>query len=214
MTENRSDHGRERGRAATEGTVVTGGEPSPRRSRARSLTRDLMIAAAFGAIGAVLLVVVAPVTTSLAATFPPSYAAVAGIHSVLPYLARRLLVLPFAATLVGGLVGVLSFASTALGPLILFSLLAATLPFDLVLNAGRRFAPALRARHYAVAAVASAVVLFLVSLPVFSAERLTVWMAVAVLAGRLIGQCGAVWLSALIAGAVHRAGIRRKAPAG
>lgn len=188
------------------------GRDRPPRSRARSVTRDLMIAAAFGALGALILLTVAPLTTSLAATFPPAYALAAGIHSVLPYLARRILAVPFAATLVGALVGVLSFASTPLGPLILVSLLAATLPFDLVLNVCRRFAPALRTRHYLTAALAAAVVLFLVSLPVFSAERLTGWMPAAVLAGRLIGQCGAVWVSGLVAAGIHRAGIRSRRP--
>lgn len=168
-----------------------------------------MVAAALAAVGAVLLTLVAPVTTALAATAPPAYAAVAGIHSVLPYLARRLLVLPFAASLVGGIVGVLSFASTPLGPLILVSLLAATVPYDVVLNVCARSSRVLLPRHYLAAAITSAVVLFFVSLPVFSPEHLTVWMVVAVLACRVLGQCGAMWISALIAVGLHRAGIRR-----
>ena len=186
-----------------------GGRRAFRRMARSSVTRDLMVAAALAAIGAVLLTLVAPITTALAATAPPAYAVVAGIHSVLPYLARRLLAMPFAASLVGGIVGVLSFASTPLGPLILVSLLAATVPFDVVLNVCSRFAPALRLRHYLLAAITSAVVLFFVSLPVFSPQHLTVWMLVAVLAGRLLGQCGAVWISALIAAGLRRAGIRR-----
>lgn len=202
------------GRAEVHADATPEGDASPPpRSGAvarKSSTRDLLVAGAFGAIGAVILVAVAPLTTALAATFPPGYAVVAGIHSVLPYTARRLLALPFAATLVAAVVGLLSFASTALGPLILISLLAATLPYDLVLRIASRGSRTPRTWQHLLAAATAGVVLFVVSLPVFSPEHLTPVMVVTVLIGRVVGQCAAVGVATLLASAVQRAGIRRR----
>lgn len=171
------------------------------------------MAAAFGAIGALLLLAVTPITVLLAATFPPAYALAAGVHSILPYLARRLLALPFAATLVALIVGVLSSASTPLGVLVIVSLLAGALPFDVTLALFARVRGRLRRFDWVLAAAASAVVLFLVSLPVFSPEHVTPFILIGAFVGRLLGQLGALGIAWLIAERVWRAGIRRRSDA-
>lgn len=177
-------------------------------STQRATTRTLLLIAAFGALGAVLMALVAPFTSVLAAAAPPLYALLAGIHSVLPFLARRLLGARWAATSVGAFVGILSVGSTPLGLLIVVPLVVSGAAFDaslLVLERRGRGSE----RSFAVAALASAVALFLVSLPVMSPEHLGAVVLTLTLAGRAAGQLAAWALSAVVAGRVRRAGILR-----
>lgn len=176
----------------------------------RATTRTLLLIAAFGALGAVVLTLVAPATTALAATAPPAYALVAGIHSILPFLARRLLGFRWAATAVGAFVGLLSVGSTALGILVVVPLVVAGAVFDATALLLHR-----RVRGegvFALAAFASAVALFLVSLPVMSPEHLGPVVMALTFGGRVAGQLGAWAVSALVARRVLSAGILR-APA-
>jgi len=168
-----------------------------------------MVSAAFGALGAIILVLVAPFTTAAAVAFPPVYALVAGVHSVLPFLARRLLGLPLGATLVAGFVGILSSASTPLGFLIVVPLLAGAVPFDLTLLVWGRIRGREPWTAVAVAALASALVLFFVSLPVFSPEDLRPVIVVGALVGRILGQLIAAALAAVLAVRIRAAGIVR-----
>lgn len=175
----------------------------------RPTTRTLLVTAAFGAIGAVVLIALAPVTSLLAALFPPAYAVVASVHGVLPFLGRRLLGFPWAATVIGAFVGVLSIGFTPLGVLVLVPLVLSGAAYDatlLLLARGGRSSPQ---GHHLIAGAVSAVVLFLISLPVMSPDDLTPWFLVLTFAGRLVGQTLAVLLSGLIARRVLRAGIMR-----
>lgn len=180
--------------------------PPTRPRPTRITTRVLLVTAAFGALGALVLILVAPFTSALAALFPPAYALAAGVHSILPFLARRLLGFRWAATLVGVFVGLLSIGFTPLGVLIVVPLALSGLGFDVTLRLLGRRRPA-RETHYLCAGVASAVVLFLVSLPVMSPDDLAPWIVSLTLLGRIAGQLGAVLLSGLIAPRVLRAGI-------
>ncbi len=176
----------------------------------RATTRTLLLIAAFGALGAVLLTLLAPATGALAAAAPPAYALVAGVHSILPFLARRLLGFSWAATAVGAFVGILSVGSTALGILVVVPLVVSGAVFDTVVLVLRR---RLRGEAvFAVAAVVSAVALFLVSLPVMSPEHLGPVVMALTFGGRVAGQLAAWAVSAVIARRVLRAGILR-APA-
>lgn len=177
-------------------------------STQRATTRTLLIVTAFGALGAILLTLVAPATTVLAATAPPAYALVAGIHSFLPFLARRLLGLNWAATSVGAFVGILCVGSTPLGILIVVPLIVSGAVFDGVVLLLRRRGPVEEATYF-VAAVASAVALFLVSLPVMSPEHLGPVVIGLTLAARVGGQLGAWAISAIVARRVLRAGVLR-----
>jgi len=172
----------------------------------RLSTRALLVTAAFAALGAVLLILVAPVTSLLAALFPPAYALVAGVHSVLPFLARRLIGIPWVTTVAFALVGVVSIGFTPLGVLIVIPLVLTGVVFDLtLLLLARRGAP--RPRHYYAAAAVTGVALFLVSLPVMSPGDLGPVVLALTLCGRLLGQLGAAVLSAAVARGVERAGI-------
>lgn len=184
-------------------------EPSIAHRRRRLSTRVLLVAAGFGAVGAVILAVVAPITSAMAAAFPPLYALVAGIHSLLPFIARRALGFEWAATLVGAFVGVLSIAITALGALIVIPLVLAGFSFDATLALLRRCGPLRESADY-IAAGVSGVALFLVSLPVMNPERLGIGVVLLTLLGRLVGQVGSAGVAALVARRLRRAGIREE----
>lgn len=178
-----------------------------------------MICAALGAVQVVVFLSLSALTPSLAATFPPAYAVVAGVHSVMLFLARRLTGVTGAATITALITGLLVFAFSVLGPLVLIPLLAAGLTFDaaLALSArrstrGGRDAAESRTPewHYVLAATAAGAVLFFVSLPVFSAEHLTAPLLIATFAGRLVGEVGAALVAGLLARALERAGVRRR----
>lgn len=177
-------------------------------STQRATTRTLLLIAAFGAIGAVLLALVAPMTSLLAAAAPPAYALVAGVHSLLPFLARRLLGFDWAATAVGAFVGLLSIGFTPLGILIVVPLVVSGAAFDATALLTRRRGAAGEG-SFALAALASAVALFLISLPVMSPEHLGPVVMALTLGGRIAGQLGAWAVSAAVARRVVRAGILR-----
>ena len=172
-------------------------------------TRSLLIIAAFGALGALLLIVVAPVTALLAALFPPAYAVAAGMHSVLPFLARRLVGFTWTTTIDFALVGILAIGFTPLGVLIVIPLVLTGVGFDLTLLLLLRRRGPLRLWHQLVAALVTAVLLFLVSLPVFSPHDLTPLLLLLTLAGRVVGQLAAAGIAWAIGGRVLRAGIMR-----
>lgn len=201
-----------------------GARPTRPRRPSMLSTRVMLVCAAFGALGTVLMLGVSPLTSAIAAWFPPAYAVVAGIHSVLPFLARRLLGVPFAATLVAGIEGVLSSAFTPLGVLIIVPLVLSAGVFDAVLALSSRRGRANGTANdgaardgtatdgtaaYLAAAALSALALFAVSLPVIDPARLTLWMIVGTLLGRLIGQLLALGAATAIAGRVFAAGIMR-----
>jgi len=182
---------------------------SPGPATRRLSTRSLLIIAAFGALGALLLIVVAPVTALLAALFPPAYAVAAGMHSVLPFLARRLVGFTWTTTIDLALAGILAIGFTPLGVLIVIPLVLTGVGFDLTLLLLLRRRGPLRLWHQLVAALVTAVLLFLVSLPVFSPHDLTPLLLLLTLAGRVVGQLAAAGIAWAIGGRVLRAGIMR-----
>ncbi|MGO4535764.1 hypothetical protein [Leifsonia sp. 2MCAF36] len=169
-------------------------------------TRALLIIAAFGALGALVLVLVAPVTSLLAALFPPAYALVAGVHSVLPFLARRLVGFTWTTTIACALVGILAIGFTPLGALIVVPFVITGLGFDVtLLLLGRR--ATVRRWHFFGAALVTAVLLFLVSLPVFSPRDLSTPILLLTLLGRVVGQLAAAAIAWSIGTQVLKAGI-------
>ena len=186
--------------------------PTGRGSR-RLSTRALLIIAAFAALGALLLILIAPVTGLLAALFPPAYAVAAGIHSILPLLARRLVGFPWTTTIAFALVGILAIGFTPLGVLIVIPLVVTGAGFDVtLLLLARRSEP--RLWHFLVAALVTAALLFLVSLPVFSPRDLTPWILLLTLAGRIVGQLAAAGVAWAIGRSVLAEGIMPAAAPG
>lgn len=190
------------------------GRPPVRRRIPRTSTRALLICQAFGAVGALLLIVVAPFTALTAAFSPPLYGLIAGMHSILPFFARRALGFRFAATAVSASVGFLGGAFTPIGFLIMIPLALTGFSYDLALIATgetRTSGSWSRWRH-PFAACVSGGMLFLVSLPVFSPEDLAWPILAATLGARVIGQMAASLLAGVLARRVERAGIVRPEP--
>jgi hypothetical protein len=155
-------------------------------------------------VQAAVYTAVAPMTPALAASMPPLYALVAGIHSVMPFLARLLLRSPWTATITAGVAGVLVWPFSAVGPLVLVVFLTGAIVFDVALPRGDRVT---RGRLVLAAALA-AVALFLIALPVFSPQHLTAPFLLATLLGRLVGECAALGVAVAIARALRTAGVR------
>ena len=154
-------------------------------------TRDLLTCAAFGTVGAALGLAISPATGALAAAAPPLYAVVAGAYSVMPVAARMFTGMTGSTTITAGVGGLLLIAVSPLGMLALVPLLLSAAVIDAALWAvGRRNGNTVAG--WAAAAIASAVLLFVVSLTVFSAAHLTAGFVIGALAGRLVGQTAAV----------------------
>ncbi|HWI30586.1 MAG TPA: hypothetical protein VNT50_03785 [Microbacterium sp.] len=176
-------------------------------------TRVILICAAFGALQSLLFAAVAPVTIALAPVAPPAYAVIAGVHSLLPFLARLVTGVTGAATITGLITGILAAAITPLGALVIVPLALAGAAFDAALpwrgpwRRPRSISPIGWGR-LTLGGVAAAVVLFAVSLPVFSSEHLSPPVLVATLAGRLAGELAAVALAAVTARRLTRAGLQ------
>ncbi|WP_223692700.1 hypothetical protein [Leifsonia poae] len=179
-----------------------------RRIRSGPTTRALLTCAAFGALGAILLAVISPATGALAAFAPPLYAVVAGMHSVLPFLAGRVLGFRFAATTVACFVGLLAGPFTPISFLVVVPLAVSGLVYDLSLARRGRGRAAGRTALL-VAAALSGVALFLVSLPVMSPEHLIAPILLATLFGRLLGQIAASSVAGALAERLRRAGLDR-----
>jgi len=176
--------------------------------RAPLPTRILLICAALAVIQLSTYVLLTPVTTALAAAAPPAYALIAGAHTVLPLTARLVTHRAGTATLTAAFTGIIAAALTPVGWLILVPALAAGAAFDLVMPWRARRGSGWRV---ATAAIAAGVLLFLVSLPVFSSEHLTGGVLTATLVGRVVGELIAVAIASRLAWLLARAGV---APAG
>lgn len=183
--------------------------PPPAHDRMLFSTRSLLYCAVFAALQALVYLAVSPFALTLASAFPPAYALVAGAYSVMLFTARLFIGRDGAATLTAAVTGALVSAVSPVGFLVFVVLMTAAAVFDLVLYiAGRRSSRIPSRRTILLAATLSAVALFLVSLPVFSAAHLTLGFRTATLAGRVIAQVAAVLLAHGIVASLIRAGVR------
>lgn len=167
-------------------------------------TRTLLICAALAAVQALASSAISPVTPALAAVAPPLYALVAGVHMIMPILARLISGTPWTTAITAAITGVLIWPFNAIGPLVIVALVTGALAFDATLA---RSGPAPRGR-LVLAACASAVALFLISLPVFSPDHLTPLILGATLLGRLCGALLALLAARALAVALAAVGLR------
>ncbi|WP_045278088.1 ECF transporter S component [Microbacterium oxydans] len=178
--------------------------PAPRSSR-RLSTRVLLTCAALAVVHVLLHLSTLPLLTALAAVAPPAYALVAGVHSLMPFLARRITGTPGAAIVTSGIAALLVSATSSSGLIAAIPVLLAGCLIDLMLwRTGPSGAAEVR---YLAAGAVTAVVLFAVSLAVFSPAHRTPVIIIGTLLGRLVGEAIAVVLSRLLAGALVRAGV-------
>ena len=182
------------------------GPTAPVSSR-RVPTSALLVSAALGAVQALVLLAVVPITSVLAATSPPAYAVVAGVHTALPFLARVVTRVPGMATLAAFVTGVLTVAVSPIGLLGVVPLVLGGVVLDLALPF-RRDASVRPARVLLAGAVTGAV-LFVVALPVFSPEHLVPPVLVATLLGRVVGELAVAGVVLAVRRLLRRAGVAR-----
>lgn len=175
----------------------------------RLSTRVLLICAALAAVQVGLFIALSPVLVSLPALSPPLYAVVAGVHSVMIFLAPRITGARWSATLTAVIAGLIVAAMSPIGLFIALLILIPGLMVDLALllpvRAGRERGSELR---YVCAALAAAAVLFTVSLPAFSAEHLTAVILVGSAVGRIVGELLAWAVARALTAGLRRAGVR------
>lgn len=144
-------------------------------NRAGLPTRVLLTCAAIAIVHILIRLATVPLFTVLAPLSPPLYGFVIGLHSLMPFLARRLTRTPGTATLTAGVAGLFTLATSPLGIIVAVPVLLAGVVIDIVVGRvdrdGRQDAR-VEAR-YLIAAVVTGCVLFAVALSVFSPEHLT-----------------------------------------
>jgi len=191
---------------------MTAHQHSTAADRRLSVLQLVFSIVAAGAASALVVLAFSPFSAATAAFSAPLYAVIAGGYSVFPFLARRLLGYRWAATVVGCLAGVLSAPISPIGLLIVVPFVGAGAAYDSVVWAITSLRRGTRDSEwvFVLAAVVSALVLFLVSLPVLSpSNRGLPAFLVAVFAGRLVGQLAASALAGIVARVLRRFGARR-----
>lgn len=171
-------------------------------------TRALLVSAAFAALQTLVFFAVVPLTTMLAASAPPAYALAAGIHSLMPFLARLVTGVPGTATITAAITGLLTAAVSPIGPLAAVPMVTAAVVFDAAMpwRTGRGRSSRWRV---VVAASAAGTALFAVSLPVFSSEHLVAPILVATLVCRIVGEAAAAAVALALTAMLSRAGVVR-----
>lgn len=160
----------------------------------RSALRQVLGTVGAGAATALVVVAFSPFSAATAAFSPPLYALIAGAYSIVPFGARRLLGYPWAATGVGIVAAVLAAPFSPIGILIVVVFAGAGAAYDSVLWSVTRSRAERTASGWicAVAALVSALVLFLVSYPVLSPAHRVPLILAATFGARAVGQLAAV----------------------
>lgn len=171
-------------------------------------TRALLVSAAFGALQSLVFFAVVPVTAVLAATAPPAYALAAGIHSLMPFLARLVTGVPGTATITAAITGLLTAAVSPIGPLAAVPMVTAAVVFDLAMPWRTRASRRSWWRVVLAASIAG-IALFGVSLPVFSSEHLVAPILIATLVCRVVGEAAAAAIALAFTAMLSRAGVVR-----
>ncbi|WP_285026064.1 hypothetical protein [Plantibacter sp. ME-Dv--P-122b] len=167
-------------------------------------TTTLLRCAAFGAVGALVLLLVSPLTSTAAVLNPVLYAAIAAVTMVMPMLARRWTGTPGATVLTAAVTGVLALAFTALGPAIIVALVVPAAAIDLVL--ARRRDPG-RVVTW-LAAAAGGVAIWALSFAVISPGLVSPVLVMVLLAVRVVSYVLAMELAGLVARRLRRSGVR------
>jgi len=177
--------------------------------RQRLTTRDLLTCAVLGVATAVLMIAIAPTTAVVAAVSPPAYALIAGYSVIAPLLALRLMERSGVATITAFCCAIVTWPFTALGLLVFIALVGPAIAMDLAFLLRRRLGTG---RAVWVSAGVGAIVIFFLSLPVFSPDHLTATILTLTLIARLASYALACWIALLLARALRAAGIARRTP--
>ena len=187
------------------------------RSRSSTLTtRVLLICGTLASVHALLHFATVAWLTLLAPASPPLYALVASVHGLMPFLARRITRVPGSATITAGIAGVIVSATSPSGLVLLVPLLATGITIDLVVGRSDRHSSSARRSEtrFVLAAAVLGVILFALSLSVFSPEHVTPMLLVGTLITRIVGEVVVAVASGYLARALHRAGVGRSSQVG
>jgi hypothetical protein len=191
--------------------MQTSADEAPDRRGAPS-TRAYLQVAAFSAVQAVIVIAIAPITPHIAAWFPPAYALVAGMQTLMIFAARRFTGIRWGATLAAGLTALVCGPFTAIGWLLAVPLMAAGALFDIALTVARRRAWSER-KDAVVVGLVVGTALFVVSLPVMSLDHLGPVVVALTLLARIVASWAGAFLSARLVARLERVGVSRTAPA-
>ncbi|WP_162893240.1 hypothetical protein [Microbacterium halotolerans] len=133
----------------------------------------------------------------------------ASVHGAMPFLARRLTRTPGTATVTAAVAGVMVAVSSPSGIILLVPLLLTGAVIDAVVwRADRETVIGARVEiRYYLAGITLGILLFTVSLSVFSLEHLTPVLVLGTLAARVAGEVIGVALTGVWARGLRRAGV-------
>ncbi|MEJ1089226.1 hypothetical protein WDU99_12965 [Microbacterium sp. Mu-80] len=174
---------------------------------ALGMTRRHLRIAAFAAVQVFPILALAPLMPQVAAWSPPAYAALAGAQTLFIFAARRMVGLRWSATVAAAMVAVLVGPFSAVGWLIAVPLMIAGAAFDGMMWMLERSRLPVVLLHVLIGGVVGSA-LFVVSLPVMSAEHLQPGLLLATWLSRVVTSVCGSWLSARLVAALHRAGVR------
>jgi len=172
-------------------------------------TRALLVCGALGSLHVLLHLATLPLLTALAPFSPPLYGLIAGVHGVMPFLARRLTRTPGTATITAAIAGVIVAVTSPAGLMLIVPLLITGVAIDVVTWRVDRYAPDGRRVdiRFVLAAALIGCVLFLLSLTVFSPEHLTPLVLGCTLTMRVAGEILAATIATVVTRALRRGGI-------
>lgn len=168
-------------------------------------TRSLLQCAAIAAAGAVLVIVLGPISTWIAILSAPLYALVGSLNMIGPMIALRWTRLPWAATLTALLAALLAMSFSTLGILLVPALVLPAAAIDAVALLLR---PRGRAVSLYAGALAGGAVIFAISFVVIPADLVGPGLVVALLVIRLAAYAGVMGLAQVVATGLERAGVR------
>lgn len=177
-------------------------------------TKAYLQIAAFAAVQAVIIIALAPLTPHIAAWFPPAYALVAFVQTLLIFTARRFTGIRWGATLAAGLTAAVCGPFTAIGWLLAVPLMAAGALFDVVVAVADRRGWNAHTDSI-VAGVLVGAGLFVLSLPVMSLDHLGPLVVILTLVARIVASWAGAFLSARLVDRLEHVGVSRarRAPA-
>lgn len=177
---------------------------------ARFTTRSYLLCAALGALQAMTIIAMTPLTAAAASIAPPVYALLTVLTLLFINLSARLLRSPIAALLTAALTSLIVVPFSSLGFLIAIPLLLQGAAIALVLWLTKSSAT----WTYLLAGGVAGVVGFLVALPVFSQDDLVPGILAATFAARVVAGIGSAVVAGLLAKALRAAGISPQFRAG
>lgn len=171
-------------------------------------TRSYLLCAALGAVQAMTIIALSPVTAAAASISPPVYGLVSALMILFINLSVRLIHSPIAALLTAALTSIIAVPFSSLGFLIAVPLLlqGAAIGATLWITRGRG------EWNYLLAGGVAGVVGFFVALPVFSQDDLVPTVLALTFAARVVAGVASALLAGILARALSAAGVGPRAP--